>query len=79
MSFDVVTHDPDALFSIIAKEKRDQAVIKANDVVRRQTSKRRDARSVAVAGTQPQGSAADGHDSRERAKAAGAKAEWNRR
>ena len=77
--FDLVTHDPDALFSIIAKQQRDQAVIEANDAVRRQTAKRRDARLVAVAQTKPQGSTADGHDSRESAKAAGVKAEWNRR
>ena len=31
MRFDIVTHDPDALFSIIAKQQRDQAVIEAND------------------------------------------------
>ena len=76
MRFDLVTHDPDELFSIIAKQQRDQAVIEANDAVRRQTAKR-DARSVAVEGTKPQGSTADGHDSRESAKAAGVKAERN--
>ena len=69
----------DALFIIIAKQQRDQAVIQANDAVRRQTTKRRGARSVAVAGTKPQGSTADGHDSRESAKAGGVKAERNRR
>ena len=79
MRFDLATHDPDALFSIIAKQQRNQAVIEANDAVRRQTAKRRDARSVAVAGTKPQGSTADGHDSRESAKAAGVKAKRNRR
>ena len=79
MRFDRVTHDPDALFSIIAKQQWDQAVLEANDAVRRQTAKRRDARSVAVEGTKPQGSTADGHDSRESAKAAGVKAERNRR
>ena len=79
MRFDLVTHDPDALFSIIAKQQRDQAVIEANDAVRRQKAKRRDARSVAVAGTAPQGSTALGHDSRESAKAAGVNAERNRR
>ena len=79
MRFDLVTHAPDALFSIIAKQQRDQAVIEANDAVRRQTAKRRDARSVAFAGTKPQGSTADGHESRESAKAAGVKAERNRR
>ena len=79
MRFDFVTDDPDALFSIIAKQQRDQAVIEANDAVRRQTAKRRDARSVAVAGTKPQGSTADEHDSRESGKAAGVKVERNRR
>ena len=78
MRFDVVTHDPDALFSIIAKQQRDQAEIEANDAEHRQTAKRRDARSMAAAGTKPQGSAADEHDSRENAKAAGVK-ERNRR
>eukprot|EP00904_Undaria_pinnatifida_P006171 jgi/Undpi1/2684/HiC_scaffold_13.g06062.m1 len=66
-----------ALRSIIAKQQRDQAVIEADNAVRRQTAKRRDVRSVAVEGTKPQGSTADGHDSRE--KAAGVKAERNRR
>ena len=79
MRFDLVTHDPDELFSIIAKQRRDQAVIEANDAVRRQKVKRRDARSVAVEGTKPQGSTADGRDSRESSKAAGVKADRNRR
>ena len=39
MRFDLVTHDPDALFNIIAKQQRDQAVIEANDAERRQTAK----------------------------------------
>ena len=38
MRFDLVTHDPDALISIIATQQRDQAVIEANDDVRRQTA-----------------------------------------
>ena len=63
--FDLVARDPDALFSINAKQERDQAVNAANDYVRRQTAKRRDARSVAVEGTKPHGSIADGHDSRD--------------
>ena len=79
MRFDLVTPDPDALFSIIAKQQRDQAVIEANDAVHRQAAQRRGARSVAAAGTKPQGSAAGEHDSRESAKAAGVKAERNRR
>ena len=79
MRFDLVTHDPDALFSIIAKQQRDQAVIEANCAVRRQKAKRRDARSVAVEGTKPQGSTVDWQDSRESANTAGVKAERNRR
>ena len=78
MRFDLVTHDPDALFSIIAMQQRDQAVIEANDDVRRQTAKRRDARSVDAAVTKSQGSAADEHDSGESAKAACVKVERNR-
>ena len=78
MRFDLVTHDPDALFSIIAIQQRDQAVIEANDAVRRQTAKRRDARLVAAEGTKPQESTADWHDSRASAKAAGVNAERNR-
>ena len=79
MRFDLVTHDPDTLFNVIAKQQRGQAVFEADDVEGRKTAKRRDAMSVAVAGTTPQGSTADGHDSRESAKAASEKAERNRR
>ena len=57
--FDLATHVPDALFNIIARQQRDQAVIEANDAERRQTAKRRDSRSVTTAGTKPQGSAAE--------------------
>ena len=64
MRFDLVTRDPDALFNVIAKQQRDRAVIEDNDAVRWQTAKRPDARTVAVAGTKPQRSAADEHDSR---------------
>ena len=78
MHFDLVTHDPDALFNKIAKQQRHQDVIEANDAVRQQTGKRRDARSVAVEGTKPHGSTAGGHDSRGSANAAGLKAERNR-
>ena len=77
MRFDLVTHDPDALFNIIAKQQRDQAVTEINNAERRQTAKRRDSRSMAAAGTKLQGSAADEHASRENAKAAGAKAKRN--
>ena len=78
MRFDLVTHDPDAQFSIIAKQQRNQAVIEANDAERRQTAKRRNARSTAAAGTKPQGSAADEHDSRKNTNATGVKAEGHR-
>ena len=79
MRFDLVTHDPDALFNIIAKQQRDQAVIEANDAARRQTAKRRGSRSMAGAGTKPQGRVVDEHDSRKNAKCAGVKVERNRR
>ena len=79
MRFDLVTHDPDALFNIIAKQQRDQAVIEANDAERRRTAQRRDSRSMAAAGTKPQGRAVGEHDSRENAKAVGVKAERSRR
>ena len=51
MRFNLVVHDPDALFNIIDQQRRDQAVIEANDASRRQTATRPDARSVAAAGT----------------------------
>ena len=79
MRFDLVMRDPDALFNIFAKQQRDTAVIEASDAERRQTAKRRDSRSMAAAGTKPQRSTTDGHDSREKAKAAVVKAELNRR
>ena len=77
--FDLITHDPDALFNIIAKQQRDQAVIEANDAERRQTAKRRDTRTMAAATTKTQGRAVDKHDSSENAKVAGVKAERSRR
>ena len=77
--FDLGMHEPDALFNIIAKQQRDQAVIEANDAERRQTANRRDSRSMATAGTKPQGRAVDEHDSCENAKAAGVKVDRSRR
>ena len=79
MKFDLVVHDPDALFNIIDQQRRDQAVIEAKDATCRQTAKRRDARSVVAAGIKLQGSTADGHDASQSAKAAGVKAERNSR
>ena len=77
--FDLVAHDPEALYIIIAKRLRDQAGIAANDAERRHTAGRRDARWVATAGTKSKGSTADRDDTSGRAKAAGVKAERNRR
>ena len=79
MRFNLVVHDPDALFNIIDQQRRDQGVIEANDASRRQTATRRDAISVAAAGTKLQGNAADKHDGSQSAKTAGVKSEWNRR
>ena len=79
MRFDLVTRDPVALFDIIAKQHRGQAVIEVNDAERRLTAKRRNSRSMAAAGTKPQERAVDEHNSRENAKAAGVKAERSRR
>ena len=38
MRFNLVVHNPDALFNIIDQQRRDQAVIEANDAARRQIS-----------------------------------------
>ena len=79
MRFNLVAHDPDALFNIIDQQRRDQAVIEATDAARRQKGTRREARSVAAAGTKLQGNAADKPDGSQSAKTAGVKAERNRR
>ena len=71
--------DPDALFNIIDQQRRDQAVNEANDAARRQTTTRRDARSVAAAGTKLQGNAADKHDRSQSPETAEVKVERNRR
>ena len=72
-------HDPNALFNIINQQRRDQAMIEANDAARRQRATQRDARSVAAAGAKLQGTAADKPDGSQSAKTAGVKAERNRR
>ena len=54
-------------------------MIVANDAARRKMAPRRDARSVAAAGTKLHGNAADKHDGSQRAKIAGVKAGRNRR
>ena len=77
MRFNLVVHDPDALFNIIDLQRRDHAVIEANDAARRQTATRRDARSVAAEGLQ--GNAAGKLDGSQSAMTAGVKAERNRR
>ena len=78
MRFNLVVHDPDALFNIIDQQRRDQAVIEATDAARRQKGTRREARSVAAAGTKLQGNAADKPEGSQSAKTAGVKAEQNR-
>ena len=79
MRFNLVVHDPDVLFNIIDQQRRDQAVIEANDAARRQTATRHDARSVAAAGTKLQGNAADKPDGSQSTKTAGVKTWRNRR
>ena len=79
MRFNLVVHDPNVPFNIIDQQRRDQAVIEANDAARRQMAKRRDARPVAPAETMLQGNAADKHDASQSAKTAGLNAERNRR
>ena len=68
MRFDLVTHDPDALFNIIAKQQRDQNVIETNGAERQRREKRRDDKSMTAAVAKPQGYAADEHRSRASAK-----------
>ena len=41
--FNLVVHDPDALFNIIDQQRRHQAVFEANDDARRQRATPRDA------------------------------------
>ena len=79
MLFNFVPHDPGALFNVIGKQKYNHAVIEAHDAKGRQTTKRRDARSIPAGGTQTQRSATGEHNSRESARAAGVKVERNRR
>ena len=55
-------HDHDALFNIIDQQRRDQAVMEANDAARRQTAKGHDAKSVAAAETKLHGRATDQND-----------------
>ena len=56
--FNLVVHDPDALFNIINQQRRDQVVIEANNVARRKPATRRDGRKVAAVGTKPHDNAA---------------------
>ena len=77
MRFNLIVHDPDVLFIIIDQQRRDQAVIEANDAARRQTATQRDASSVSAAGAKLQGNAADKHDRSQSSKTAGVKAERN--
>ena len=65
LPFDHVTHDPDPLLRKKSNQHRNQDVIKADDAERRRTAKRPDDKSMAAAGTKPQGNACDEVDSRE--------------
>ena len=71
MRFNIVAHELDALFSIIHQERRDQAVIEANDAGRQQTATRRHARSVTAPETKLQDIVADKHDGSKCAKKLG--------
>ena len=51
----LTVHYPDVLFNIIDQQRRDQAVIEANDAARRQRATEHDARSVAAGGNQAAG------------------------
>ena len=62
MRFNLVVHDPDALFNIIDQQRCHPAVVEANDAPRRQWATQRDARSMAAAGTKLQGTSADKPD-----------------
>ena len=75
MLFNLVMHDPDALFKQIAHR---EAVAQADDVARRQTGRRRDARSIVAARTILRESDSDEHDSRDSAKADSVRAKRNR-
>ena len=79
MRFNLVVLNPDALFNVIDQRRRDQAVIEANEAARRQTATRRNARTVAAAGTKLHGSTADEHDGSQSAKTGGVNEERNRR
>ena len=73
--FDVAMRYPDALLDRNARQERNQAVFEANDAVRWQVAKRRNAKSVAAAGTKPQIIAAEEYNSLKSANVAGVEAE----
>ena len=74
-----LNHVTDALSNIVDRQLQNQAVIMSNDASRRQAATRRDARSMASAGTKLQGNAADEYDTSQSAKTAEVKADRNRR
>ena len=79
MRFNLVVHDPDALFNIIDQQRQDQYVIETKDAIHRQTATWRDSRSVTGAVTKLQGNPADKPNRSQSAKTAGVIAERNRR
>ena len=68
MKSNLVVHDPDTLFNTIDQQRREQAVIEANDAAHRQTATRRGAGSGAAAETKLQSNPADKHDGSQGAK-----------
>ena len=79
MRFNLVVHDPDALFNIIDQQRQDQYVVETKDAIHRQTATWRDSRSVTGAVTKLQGNPADKPNRSQSAKTAGVIAERNRR
>ena len=78
MRFNLVVQYPDTLFNITNQQRRDQAVIEANDAARRQTATLGDAMLVAAPGAKLYGNAADEPDRSQSANTAGVKAERKR-
>ena len=72
-------HDPNALFNIINQQRRDRAVIEANDVSRRKPATRRDGRKVAAVKTKQQDTTAAKREGSQSATTSKVKREGNHR
>ena len=79
MRFNLVVHDPDALFNIIDQQRRDQAVLDAKDAARRQTATRVTLDQWLLRRPKLQVNVADKHDGSHSGKAGRVNAERNRR